>query len=911
MSFEGLSAEIIKALGSRGIFSPTEPQADAIPRISRGENLLLVAPTGIGKTEAAMIPIFDAIFRTKGKKGIRCLYITPLRALNRDMLKRMEDVGNELGITVGVRHGDTSQAERNKQSQKPPEILITTPETVQVLFTGKRLREHLKNVEWVVVDEIHELADVERGAQLSVAMERLVSIAGEYQRIGLSATVGNPTEVLRFLGGVKRKITLCRHDTHRDFDIGVECPDPSEDSVLLDRLQCEPDILAVMLRARELIDNGRSTLFFVNTRETAEWLAARFRMWDEDIGIEVHHGSLSKETRMEMEDAFKSGEIKALVCTSSLELGIDVGSTDLVIQYNSPRQVARMIQRAGRAGHRVGGLIHARILATAPDEVAESLVVARKAEAREMEAYSGRGSPLTVVANQLIAMTMTSRIDRDTAYSIFRRSHSFRDLKREEMDAVLEQLKSIKMVFEDEDGFRRSKKGMDYFYSNISMIPDERTYLIRDVSNRGIVGTLDESFVASFAEPYAMFIAKGRTWRIIEMREDEILVEEAREIGSVPSWTGSDIPVPFDVAMEVGRMRRTMDLDIYPGDENAKECVRRFVSSQKGFDVPSDRLVTVEIGDRVVIINACFGTRVNETLSKIISALLSARLGESVGASTDPYRIILQIPRSISKDLILDTISSIEPGTVESLARLTIVNSTFLRWRFVYVAKKFGIIEKNADHRFMNFGRLFDLHKGTPAYNEAVNKVLWEDLDIESTEKVISMIRNGSVEVRASGVSPIGLEGVTRSKELMQPARADHSILMALKKRLENETLYASCLSCRTQWRVRVGSAPKRFVCSKCGSRMVALLKEYDRESIKLLAKKDLTDDEKKETMKISRNANLVKENELAPMALAGRGIGPDSASRILRGMHRDEDDFLRDILSAEVLYARNKRFWD
>jgi ATP-dependent Lhr-like helicase len=911
MSFEGLSAEIIKALGSRGIFSPTEPQADAIPRISRGENLLLVAPTGIGKTEAAMIPIFDAIFRTKGKKGIRCLYITPLRALNRDMLKRMEDVGNELGITVGVRHGDTSQAERNKQSQKPPEILITTPETVQVLFTGKRLREHLKNVEWVVVDEIHELADVERGAQLSVAMERLVSIAGEYQRIGLSATVGNPTEVLRFLGGVKRKITLCRHDTHRDFDIGVECPDPSEDSVLLDRLQCEPDILAVILRARELIDNGRSTLFFVNTRETAEWLAARFRMWDEDIGIEVHHGSLSKETRMEMEDAFKSGEIKALVCTSSLELGIDVGSTDLVIQYNSPRQVARMIQRAGRAGHRVGGLIHARILATAPDEVAESLVVARKAEAREMEAYSGRGSPLTVVANQLIAMTMTSRIDRDTAYSIFRRSHSFRDLKREEMDAVLEQLKSIKMVFEDEDGFRRSKKGMDYFYSNISMIPDERTYLIRDVSNRGIVGTLDESFVASFAEPYAMFIAKGRTWRIIEMREDEILVEEAREIGSVPSWTGSDIPVPFDVAMEVGRMRRTMDLDIYPGDENAKECVRRFVSSQKGFDVPSDRLVTVEIGDRVVIINACFGTRVNETLSKIISALLSARLGESVGASTDPYRIILQIPRSISKDLILDTISSIEPGTVESLARLTIVNSTFLRWRFVYVAKKFGIIEKNADHRFMNFGRLFDLHKGTPAYNEAVNKVLWEDLDIESTEKVISMIRNGSVEVRASGVSPIGLEGVTRSKELMQPARADHSILMALKKRLENETLYASCLSCRTQWRVRVGSAPKRFVCSKCGSRMVALLKEYDRESIKLLAKKDLTDDEKKETMKISRNANLVKENELAPMALAGRGIGPDSASRILRGMHRDEDDFLRDILSAEVLYARNKRFWD
>lgn len=912
MTFEGLSPELVKALSFRGILSPTEPQADAIPRILRGENLLLVAPTGIGKTEAAMLPIFDSILRTKGKGGIRCLYVTPLRALNRDMLKRMEDLGDELGITIGVRHGDTSQAERNKQSKTPPEILITTPETVQVLFTGKRLREHLKNLEWLVVDEIHELADVERGAQLSVAMERLAILAGEYQRIGLSATVGNPKEVARFLTGVKRKVALCQHDTHRDFDIGVECPEPDNDPVLLDRLQCDPDMLAVMVRARELIEAGRSTLFFVNTRETAEWLAARFHLWENDIGVEVHHGSLSKEIRMGMEDAFKTGGLKALICTSSLELGIDVGSTDLVIQYNSPRQVARMIQRAGRAGHRIGGLIHARILATAPDEVAEALVIARKADAKEMEAYSGRPCPLTVVANQLVAMTMDAKTDRDAAYSVFRKSHAFRDLKREEMDAVLEQLKSIKMVFEDEDGFRRSKKGMDYFYGNISMIPDERTYLIRDIGTRGIVGTLDESFVASFAEPYAMFIAKGRTWRIVEMREDEILVEEAREMGSVPSWTGSDIPVPFEVAMEVGRMRRTLELDSYPGDERSKECVRKFVYGQEGFAIPSDRMITVEMGGRLVIINACFGTRVNETMSKIFSALLSARLGESVGASADPYRIILQLPREVGRNIIMETFESIKPGSVESLARLTIVNSTFLRWRFVYVAKKFGIIEKKADHRFMNFGRLFDLHRGTPAYNEAVNKVLWEDLDLENTEKVLSMIAEGQIEIRTSGISPIGLEGVTRSKELMQPMRADHSILMALKNRLEDEVLFASCLSCRTQWRVRVGTAPKVFVCGNCGGRMIALLKEYDRESVKLFAKKDLTDEERKETKRVSRIANLVKENgRRAAIALSGRGIGPDAASRILRGMHRDEDDFLRDILSAEVLYARNKRFWD
>ena len=913
MPFDYLCEELQEVLRSHGIIEPTEPQADAIPRIFRGDSLLLVAPTGIGKTEAAMLPIFDSIYKDPGRPGIRCIYITPLRALNRDMLKRMTEYGAALKINVAVRHGDTPMAERNKQSQHPPDILITTPETLQLLFTGKRLIEHLKNVRWVVVDEIHELATVERGAQMSVALERLALLAGDYQRIGLSATVGNVNEVARFLSGVKRKITVCKHDTHRDFDIEVECPESCEDPILLDKLQCDPDMLAVMKRGRELIENGKSTLFFVNTRETAEWMAARYHIWDENLSVDVHHGSLSKENRMMMEDEFKRGDVKALICTSSLELGIDVGTTDLVIQYNSPRQISRMIQRAGRAGHRIGERIHAKIIATSPDEVAESLVIARKTDAKELEDKTGRPCPMTVVANQLIAMTMGAHMDRDTAYSIFRRTHVFRDMERKEMDDVLEQLKSIKMVFEDEGSFRRSKKGMAYFYENISMIPDEKTYLVRDISTRGIVGTLDESFVTTFAdEPYAMFIAKGHTWRVIEIREDEILVERARDIGSVPSWVGSDIPVPFEVAMEVGRLRRLQNFDDYPGDRNSKDRVKDFIAEQKGYILPTDETVTVEMGDRLAIINACFGTRVNETLSKIYAALLTARLGESVGVSTDPYRIMLELPRNISSELILNTIRSVKPGTVEGLIRLTINNSSFLKWRFVYVAKKFGIIEKNADRRFMNFNKLFEMHKDTPAYKEAVNKVLWEDLDIENTEKVVGAMADGSISISVSRMSPIGMEGISRSKELMQPMRADHNILMALKKRLENEVLFASCIRCQSQWRVRVSDAPKRFVCGHCGGNMIALLKEYDREKIKLLKKEKPTPEEKKDIQRIGRNANIVNENgRRACMTLAGRGIGPDAASRILRTMYTDEDDFLRDILSAEVLYAKNKRFWD
>ena len=339
MPFDTLGPKLVSALAARGITEPTDPQRDAIPRIQAGHNVLVVAPTGIGKTESAMLPIFDKLAGSEAK-GFQCIYITPLRALNRDMLRRMEDLGRELGVTVGVRHGDTPQNERNRQSAHPPQILITTPETMQILFVGKNLRAALKNVKWVVVDEIHELAGNERGAQLAVALERLVYLAGEFQRIGLSATVGDLNEVVNFLTGVGRTADLCRHDTFREFDISVERPVPEEDDAeLRDKLQSDPDILAVMKRGRELIESVTSVLFFVNTRETAEWISSRYHMWDDTFPVEVHHGSLSKEIRGGAEDDFKSQKLKALICTSSLELGIDIGSADLVIQYTIQSRV--------------------------------------------------------------------------------------------------------------------------------------------------------------------------------------------------------------------------------------------------------------------------------------------------------------------------------------------------------------------------------------------------------------------------------------------------------------------------------------------------------------------------------------------------------------------------------------------
>jgi ATP-dependent Lhr-like helicase len=341
--------------------------------------------------------------------------------------------------------------------------------------------------------------------------------------------------------------------------------------------------------------------------------------------------------------------------------------------------------------------------------------------------------------------------------------------------------------------------------------------------------------------------------------------------------------------------------------------VTDYINKQKEkWPVPSDVTITLETGERIAIINCCFGSRVNETFGKMYSALLTARLGESVGVSTDPYRIILELPRNVDRKLLEETFRSIKPGTVEALARKTILNSTYLKWRFAHVAKKFGIIEKGADHRFINFNRLFDLHKDTPAYNEAINMVLWEDLDIENAELALTMMSEGRIKMEMCGVSHIGNEGITRSKELMQPVRADHTILMALKNRLEEEVLFASCLNCQNQWRQRVRDSPTRFKCPRCNGNMIALLKSYERDSIKTIKKQDRDDQEKKEALRVSRNANLVNEyGSRAAIVLAGRGIGPDGASRILRSMHTDEDDFLRDIMNAEIVYAKTKRFWD
>jgi len=466
-AFTALGEPVRAALSERGFTTPTEPQRKAIPTLASGRDALVVAPTGTGKTETAMLPVFDALAEDDDRFGIGALYITPLRALNRDMRQRLEWWGQTLDLEVDVRHGDTTDYQRQKQADDPPDVLVTTPETLQAMLTGSKLRVALEDVDHVVIDEVHELAAAKRGAQLTVGMERLREVSGSFQRIGLSATVGDPQEVGRFLTG-GRSCDVVEVDIGSRLEINVVRPQVGErDEALSSELVTDADTASHVRYIDDLIDEHESVLVFVNTRQTAEALGSRFKELGTNLG--VHHGSLSKEARIEVEDQFKAGELDALLCTSSMELGIDVGHVDHVVQYGSPRQVSRLVQRVGRAGHRRDLVSSGTVVTTHADDTLEALAIARQAKAGDVEPAEIHDGSLDTVANQIAGQVMdTGEIRAMEAYDVLTRAYPFRDLTRDEFKQVVRELAENNVVWLDEerDTLEKRRGTWQYFYQN-------------------------------------------------------------------------------------------------------------------------------------------------------------------------------------------------------------------------------------------------------------------------------------------------------------------------------------------------------------------------------------------------------------------------------------------------------------
>ena len=951
-----------------------------------GHDRVLVSPTGSGKTEAAILPLASR-FMNEGWEGLSILYITPLRALNRDIDRRLGEMLEPLGISVGLRHGDTSQKERTKQSKNPPNLLITTPETAQIMLLGSRLRRHLSGLNAVILDEVHDLASSERGAQLLVGLERIAEYCPDsFQRIGLSATVGNPNETAKWLS--KDAIPIIG-PSPRSTQVVVhrEAPTPSDEAESV-VWASSPHSVAAHRRLAKSLSEEYPALVFVNSRNAAESVSQRLRSLNENILLGVHHGSLAAETRKKMEDGLRNGELNAIVCTSSLELGIDIGSIKRVHQIQSPRAVDRLLQRMGRAEHVIGGTGRGELLAWETDEVAEGAVIARRAMAGELEGVEWRNNPGIVAANQFLQMSIERGVvPVDLATKIVGRCSIFKDWDRENSVSLLRVLSDRWMLnfvdnpldsdvtswprklwfelSERTDGDAPSErpsweiehsdidkirwrnqliKGLPDILKNgwfspsgrlgrnrvdhISMIPDELSYRVRDAVGRGVLGSVDEAFVLSLGgeedggkRKSRTFVMAGRTWQIVDADPDqeEILVIPIKDSGEVPVWSGELPPVPMEVAKEVGVLRRSIavaigameddvrDLEDYPLSDDARNHLISTVTEHYDSSgvIPDDRTVTVSESDGAVIVNTCRGSRVNETLGHFLQAMGSLKDGKMGRSTIDPYRVSLQVP-SLNPSDVVKLLLETPPSSVPSIMWMTIPNGRAIRWRVVQVARKMGILEKGTDPRKVNLEGLMQRYRGTPVIEESLEKLFHDSMDIEGTQDLLREISNGDVRVFHTPPGRLG-RSPRAEMDLLLPAWSDIEIRERLETRLLNERAVLICLNCHGKKRRRVERIVVVGPCSTCGGTMLACAQERMEKS--LMDRIESTD--QKISGKVQRNAELVRTHgHDAILCLMGRGIGEETATRILRGPEGDRIRLLRAIHNAELQYARTRPFW-
>jgi len=942
--FDMLVRPVRKLLEEKDFQAPTEPQQKVIPKILEGKNVLLISPTATGKTEAAMLPILSQLVQTpRTEQGIKVLYITPLRALNRDMLERLEWWCNNLDLKLAVRHGDTETRERMRQSRSPPDILITTPETLQALLFGWVISRHLQSIRWVVIDEVHELADNKRGSQLALALERLrEATRQEFQIIGLSATIGTPEKVAQFLVGTGRPVEIVRVPVARLMKLQIVYPEPQpEDYALASTLFTHPEVAARLRIIRKFIEAHNSVLLFTNTRTISEVLASRFKVWDINFPVSIHHGSLAKPSRVAAERGLKQGDLQGLICTSSLELGIDVGRIDLVIQYMSPRQVTRLIQRVGRSGHRIGRMANGIIITMDSDDTLEALAIGRRTYSEELEPVDIPEKPYDALADQIAGRLMRSRrLYFQELYEMFRKAYPYRDLTVEDIGHVAEYMHNrfprFAWVVPEEKLIikpRRTKPLYEYFFENLSMIPDEKHYLVVDHQTDTAIGLLDEAFVAEYGKPGTKFIIRGSPWKILNVVSDKIYVNAVDDpTGSIPSWVGEEIPVPFEVAQEVGLIRGFVEEKMrggmkptetaaelakkYPSDERTiSAAIKETVESvQKGFVVPTDKRITFEDWEDFIILQANFGSLTNRALAQLLGHVISEQTGVSVAVQHDPYRIFIQTMGEMRSSTVMKMIENLKNASPEfikdTLTRACVKTGIFKR-RMIHVARRFGALNKNVDFSNMSLRSLIKSFEGTIIYDEALKEVYTKDLSLSKLIEVLGKIKNGEIELvkieqrdEPSPVARVGIERVSMKTDLIPPEKMRYILRESAKARLLDEARTFVCTNC---WdyaeMLMMKDLPEKPVCPKCGSVNLGLLPVPEEEAFVLIDKKGekLSKHEIKLRNRAVATSRLISNyGKTAAVALSGRRLKMDDASEILKKQKTLSDDFYDLMIEAE-----------
>lgn len=1440
-TFEILGKDVVNVLEQSKLNGkePTLIQEMAIRPILDGENTMVISETGSGKTLAVMLPLLSKMAKNR-EKPISCLYITPLKSLNRDLLDRLIWWANKLELDIAVRHGDTTPYRRRQQAEFPPHIMIVTLETLQPIITGKKMRKHLSNIEYVVIDEVHETVESKRGIQLSLGLERLKKLCSGFQLVMLSATVGSPQNVANFFSAGK-DVRIVRAETAKAYDIKVINPEPvAADSEIAKRIFSTEETAARLRTIMELIKDSRSSLTFTNTREFAEILSTRTKAVEKDFPAEIHHSSLSKSVRIDTEEKFREEEIKSIICvsgdtsillgdgswgtikdlpkgnlkitslndnlklekdetptivengrkktlkvvtktgfeiectedhrfltirngklewvkakemetgqyvamirrnpfnpsekefhsivpdsvharisdelfkkikknvkekygkyktfsqktgikssrlrhflasndtnqpikrlkkivknmdisneelyseielvgsrnytrykmpekispkfcrllgfilsdgtitrknrirlfnkdrkllmkykkilkdefdidgrilnaenclvlqthaswlckvmknigiklgrkariiempeiilqlpkkhqinflsgyfdgdgcfqnyngrtysilfttfskkmaqdinflllslgmissirhtdkkdsytvglmggknlrkfvkiseiwkdkstlnimgkgychrdtipsmgsilkniridagmstysmrmgnginpyryetnkrsisrrnlsnlteiysekgeskkildnlsksdifwaeileikpsktrevfdvidtknsnfvangfithncTSSLQLGIDIGSIDLVIQYMSPRRVSQLVQRVGRAGHGMDKVSKGVVIATDEDDCFEASVVARRALNGEIEPTNSHTKSLDVLAHQIVGMTIENwKLDIEETYNMVTKSWPYRNLEYHEFMDVVKQLKKLGLVFVDEK-IGKKRRGYKYYFGNLSTIPSTKQYRIYNMISRSFVGVLDDEFVAMHGNPGTTFIVKGEPWEIVEVEDDKVMVEPSGDAeAAVPGWEGEMIPVHFDIAQEVGKLRRDIAeslkdggkkameklMDEYPVDENVAKKMIRFMKEQLKHDsenIPDDKTIVIEQYEDIAVLNSCFGSIVNDTLGRFLAALLTSRLG-SVGLKTDSYRIMIQFQKK-NMDVVEEILMETDPDHMESYLDMSLTKSEMFIWKFVHVAKRFGAFAPTVQFGKTKLKNIVGDYVNTPVYKETLSEIKTEKLDIDKAVEILRKIQSGEIKlVFKKDISPIGKMGIKHKySEIIGPERPAKEILEALKKRIMGNKTRLVCMNC-AEWTRQfvIEDMPEEVKCPECGAISLGIVYYGARDADKIIEKamnnKKLTPDEKKIYKRAKETLELyITYKKNAAIVLAGRGVGPQTAKRILSRYHETVDDLMNNIMKAERQFMKTKKYW-
>ena len=796
-------------------FTPAQKQT--IPEIHKGNNVLVSSPTGSGKTLTAFLSIINELTQLADKNNLEdkvyCIYISPLKALDNDInenlkkpITEIEEIAKRykekkgkqfkkgekaLGLRQAVRTGDTSQYERNKMLKTPPHILITTPETLAILLVAPKFREKLSNVKYVIVDEIHSLAENKRGVHLSLSLERLQHLIGTYTRIGLSATVSPLEEIAKFLVGneygAERDCKLIDINYLKELDIKVLSP--VDDIVIAEG---EDTRVATYELIDELVSNHKTTLIFTNTRSATERFVYNLKKLHPEKfnneNIMGHHSSLSKELRLETENKLKEGKLKVVVSSTSLELGIDIGYIDLVILINSPKSVSRALQRIGRSGHKLHEKSKGRIIVTDRDELVECSVLLKNAKEGRIDKIRIPKNCLDVLSQHIYGMSIENPWDIDYAYEVIKKSYCFKNLDKNDYEDVLSYMAGEWVELEERYVYakiwidykkrifgKRGKLARMLYSTNIGTIPDHSSVIVKcDGEN---VGKIEEEFMEKLKKGDS-FVLGGITYRYNYSRGMTINVSPTYGPPTIPSWYSEQLPLAFELAVDIQRFRYILESKFQYNrtkeeileflyeylyiDEYAAKSIYEYFKEQYDYaQIPNRQKLVIEYytgfgGRKFVVFHSLFGRKVNDALARAIAYIASEKNKKNITISVTDNGFYLSSEGKISA---YESFKKLTPENFENILISSIDKTETLSSRFRHCAGRSLMTLRHYKGQDKSVGRqqvrgkillkfIQDMDNNFPILKESRREVVEDYMDIKNAKRVLQWIYSGEMEIK-------------------------------------------------------------------------------------------------------------------------------------------------------------------